>query len=536
MIEVKKYFRHPNKQYAGNPFIETFPYLSRDNIARILAATVECHEEERRHDKELRLQYIARLSSMVIPTDNQIDFALNVWNAILQSYVGRCNTEKAEDQFYRLCSSLISNEVPLQPNDAFGSHSYIVCIGTCGTGKSISLAALFSRLGKKLFYHPKLKAFQLLSITVIAPGNGKDSKTLARSVYKALFDVCVENGIPAPKLSAHASAAQFRETARDLAKMLNLGVLIIDEMQHVVRATTGPNEETMKFLTDFANDFKVRIVLIGTWKLAMLANSEDRMVRRLVSPENTFFKRAQSVEEFRPFLDALFNIQYTHRFSILTDEIANAFYSESQGIADCAVKLLMLCQYEAIWSGDEEITESLVKDVAETHLSLLFPMVSRLREGISETDRIFYDTEPTDFMEYLAALEAEQALRSASKATSGSSVASAVKTDAVKKALMASGLASAQTALQVSTKVVAENPAGSVAEHLTAALKPALAKRSPRITAATKVTKKKDDYFGELDGADFRKIAYEAWRSNVAIGDRFGDMSLIAVATDDLLL
>jgi hypothetical protein len=181
--EVTRYFDHPNVDFKGNPLAEFMPYLDHDRMRAMLTCPVSYHEEEPGHDDDLRIQYIARVKEFFYPTDQQISFAVKVWNAVLQGYKKRNpNRTSADDIFYDLCGQLESEVGYVSaPNDRLGCQTYIVLLGTPGGGKTRTLMALFGRL-PKILYHRLFGIFQVPAVFISSPGKGADSKTLPFSI------------------------------------------------------------------------------------------------------------------------------------------------------------------------------------------------------------------------------------------------------------------------------------------------------------------------------------------------------------------
>ncbi|WP_431288791.1 TniB family NTP-binding protein [Roseateles chitinivorans] len=533
--EILRYYDHPNVDFKGNPLAEFMPYLDHQRMRAMLTCPINFHEVERDHSDDLRIQYVSRIKEFFHPTDQQVSFAVKVWNSLLQSLKQR-NPKKAsaDDAFYDLCGQLES-EVGYRPspNDKISCQTYIVLLGTPGVGKTRLLMVLFGRL-PRILYHPLHEVFQVPAVIISSPGKGTDSKTLPFSIYSTLYELAVAAGLPAPRVTLVSSVKAISNAAISLANMLNLGVVIIDEMQHILRGTEGADNAVMKLVTDFVNEFPAPIVAVGTWQAAQIAQLEFRLGRRSVSLESAQFRRLRPGKEFTELIVELFKYQFLLHRAEATPEIVDEFYFHTQGIHDLVVKLYIICQVTAIDNGTELITVELIRECAEKHFSLVATPIRMMREGAKENDPILYDLEPDDLNKYLDLICIEAEMRASNRSRKGLSIAKLLAKVQLARSLYEGGFATQDTAATVAEAVVNRKPKASPAEHLIAALEPTV-KKSPRITASTKFNPALDAQFEEMDEDDLRRIAYKARRSGEAVAQAFRERGLLPSRVDELL-
>ncbi len=65
-----------------------------------------------------------------------------------------------------------------------------------------------------------------------------------------------------------------------LAMNHSLGLLVIDEIQHLSLAKSGGSEKMLNFFVNLVNTIGVPVVLIGTMKALSVLQSEFRQARR----------------------------------------------------------------------------------------------------------------------------------------------------------------------------------------------------------------------------------------------------------------
>ena len=531
MIEITKYYPHPNADFAGNKLVEFMPHLTQERMARLLSSPIHCTDEERTHDPNLRLQYLLRYKHYFMPRDQQTTTAMQLWDAVLASLAARNpEADGAEDKLLAMCAVLEDDTKSLGTNRSAELPSCILIMGTPGTGKSLTVKSLLTRLPTEVMYHPEIDAYQLVGVFVNAPG-GRDNKTLAITIYDTLHKAAVESGLRIPHIAANASIGVIRLAVRELVRRLNVGFICVDELQHSVRGSSGLDNETMRFLTDIINDLPIPIVLIGTWQVAAILAAELRLSRRGTSPESHRARRMANDAEYETFLKGLFS------FSVLTEPFTlnplfiETFYKHTQGIADLNIKLMMLAQATAIRCGSETLTPTLVEEVALEHFGLVATAVRMMREGVKENDPLLWDLEPVNFEEYMEALVAKATLELTAKKSGVSSLA-AIRRH-IKEALKGANLASEKTAEVIATAAVDGNPERSVAQHLVSVLSAAQT-QGPKPTKSAKRQATVDAQFDALADEDLRKIVYLAQRAKVDPADALEGAGYYSILTDDV--
>ncbi len=101
------------------------------------------------------------------------------------------------------------------------------------------------------------------------------------------------------------------------------------------------------------------------------------------------------------FVQQMWQFQWTAGYTVLTDEIYEALYFETQGIIDLVVKLFKMVQWRAIAEGEEEIiTVELIHEVAEEGLYLVKPMLDAIRSGDTDWMKKYKDIAPLSTVEY----------------------------------------------------------------------------------------------------------------------------------------
>ena len=478
---------------------------------------------ERQHPAELRIQYVLRLLDYFLPLMHQVEFCAKVWSLICFGYRSRNPLRKeSPDAFSRTMQQISDRRVaPSSMSSAIAEMLGGLLLGTPGTGKTTSVTALLSRLGPGLLHH-KIhgELYQLLYLKVEAPKNGSE-KAIAQEIFTKLRAAALETGLPMPYRTGKMpkSVAELTAAINELASKLNLGILVLDELQHLYRGKDGHDNEAMKFLTSVINRLGIPILLIGTWECYGLLGLEVRIARRATGAADAQFRRMQNDEEWPMFLDALFSHQFTRKPVELTPEISEKFYFHTQGIQDLAVKLLVMSQIDAILDETEELTASSIEASANRHLNLMANILRMLRSGRRDDDPTLWDLEPADLNGYIKEFSAKantRLRRRIDRATFNAAKRAGV-VDAVASSLIATGEVGNDEAVTLATAAARDAPDATASNLLATVLKESDA-NVPRPTKAKSSKRQKEvaDAILALKDEDLRKVLFLATREEVS--------------------
>ncbi len=173
-----------------------------------------------------------------------------------------------------------------------------------------------------------------------------------------------------------------------LANAHALGLLVIDEIQHLSRSKSGGSQEMLNFFVTMVNTIGVPIMLIGTPKAREIFEADFRSARRGAGFGAIFWEplpeyiNNQLNPEWVAFTDNLWKQQLlSQRDEFLSDDIRHVWYDLSQGIIDIVVKLFILAQLRAIATNKERITSKLLRQIYNEELKPVHPMLDALRSG-----------------------------------------------------------------------------------------------------------------------------------------------------------
>ncbi|MFA0809717.1 ATP-binding protein [Microbulbifer epialgicus] len=373
-------------EYSENPLISALPQImSPIEVAKALSKRPHYQAEELNLPCHIRTHAINRLTrDFFVPQTNHILIEQKLSKLIRCSYLNR-NPEKAT--FKRKLNSvrdLVQKEdlTTYIHDQADSPASSITIAGISGAGKSTTTNLVLNTY-PRVIYHPKYHMLQVPWLKVDCPHDG------------SLSDFCLSFFIAlgrrlnidyrAKYTSGRPTIGKMMADVADLCLIHAVGLVVIDEFQHMSLAKSGGEKKMINFLVTLVNVVEVSVVLIGTPKALRLFASEFRQARRASGDGSVVWDRLPKDESWEDFLEELWPYQWLYRIVERSEPLTNKLYELSQGIPDIVVKLFCLAQSRAILLADtpqeEALSPGLLTQVFEDEFSIVKPMLDALRSG-----------------------------------------------------------------------------------------------------------------------------------------------------------
>lgn len=413
-----------NEEFRNNPFIEALPPENYDvnEVIEKMAYYPKYFEGERELDVNYRMNCVSRLYRYFQPLDKHLLIENTFSQMIRSGYVCRnpITTSQAE-ALQKGYLSVKTNKKFEYSFEKFNSVHGFSIIGVSGIGKTTAIEKVLS-LYPQIIIHSNYKdilpsVYQVVYIKLDCPFDGS-LKALCYSFFQEMDRLLGTNYTYLYGKSKFSIDNMMLHMSQ-LARLHGLGVLVLDEIQHLSLAKSGGAEKVLNFLVTLTNTLKVPVLLIGTMKSLSVLQQDFRQARRGAGQGNIMWERMQKDAMWNLLMEGMWKYQWTKNVIPFSEEIGDVLYDESQGIIDIAIKLYAMAQYKAISSRKENITTKLIRDVAKDSLSLIKPMIEALRNGkISEIAR-FDDIRPFDiapfYNQQMKELELQQAILDSKK-------------------------------------------------------------------------------------------------------------------------
>ena len=402
-------YRHQTfPDYRGNPFIEALPEeMDTETAIEMMSEDVLFNENERKQDVQYRMQCISRLFRYFQPIEHHVDIERRISRCIRQGYLNRSPLKKG------YAETLLSGYEAQYNPEGFQSIKSgfkptsigFTIIGMSGVGKSTAverILELYPQVIRHTRYNERnLSVTQITWIKLDCPHDGS-IKSLCYQFFDAI-DRILETGY-LNKHKGRGTIDILRIHMAQLASLYSIGVLVIDEIQHLSLANGGGSEKMLNFLVTLVNTIGIPIVLIGTTKAKAIVQSAFRQARRSSGQQgDLLWDRMKKDVSWDIMVASMWKYQWTKHEVALTQSMKDALYDESQGIIDIAIKLYAMVQMRAIATSVESFTAKDFKVVASEKLSLVKPMLDALRSGDRRKIEKFEDISPISIDDYLTA-------------------------------------------------------------------------------------------------------------------------------------
>jgi len=386
--------------YQRNPLIEALsPIWSKQEVIDLLQHYPDYQEEYRTWAVELRLHLIRRVLKFFEVLPRHIDLEQRISCTLRTGYEARnpCGPEvwhNIRDKIEALKSQLSPQQevgaedilatTSLQGDPEMAATGFAF-VGISGIGKTTSLNKILACYPQVIIhsrYHDEdFNHVQIVWIKLQCPFDGS-CKGLCLNFFQALDSLLGTHYYENYGRRGRATVDEMLPNMARVSLLHSIGILVIDEIQHLSEAKSGGARRMLNFLVQLVNTVGMPVIPVGTYKAIPILGSEFRQARRSAGQGDLFWYAMQEDETWQLFLESLWMYQYTKTPCPLTPELSHTLYDVSQGITDLAVKVYMLAQIRAITRGDDEsITEALIRSVAYDSLRLANPILEALRFG-----------------------------------------------------------------------------------------------------------------------------------------------------------
>ena len=390
-------------EYMGNPLIEALPPIFSYEISEeLLHLYPDYNPKERELDAHYRYHCVQRLFKYFQPLGKHLDIEQRISRVIRQGYISRnpLMPEYASDmqKIYKMIKqgNYKFDNCELSPTTSSG----FTIIGFSGVGKTKTVERILA-LYPQIIVHSEYKQqdinqYQLVWLKLDCPFDGS-VKGLCANFFQEIDRLLGDNTYNKFASGRNTTTDTMIPRMAQIARRHSLGVLVIDEIQHLSVAKSGGQEKMLNFFVTLVNTIGIPVILIGTSKALPILQGEFRQAKRGSGQQgDVIWENMANNEHWELLLEGMWQYQWTKRECELTKELKDVLYDESQGIIDIAVKLYAMAQIRAIATGKEIITPAIIKQVAEDNLKLIRPMLSALKSGNKREIAKYGDIMPID--------------------------------------------------------------------------------------------------------------------------------------------
>jgi hypothetical protein len=393
--------------YKNNPLIEALPPIwSSDEVVDMLSHNVDRHDGERQFDEHYRVHCVQQLFQYFQPLREHVAIERHLSISIRQGYLHRSPLSP------EYASSLVQGQEAIKARKHFSelkafrpTSAGFTIIGLSGVGKTsavTNILGLYPQVIEHSSYHGiPLVLKQVVWLKLDCPHDGS-VKGLCMGFFEAIDRVVGTNYFEANSRRGGTIDILMIRMAQ-AARLHCLGVLVIDEIQHLSLAKSGGSEKMLNFFVTLVNTIGIPVVIIGTSRAKAILQGDFRQARRSSGLGSLIWDKMKNDAAWDIFVLSMWENQWTKNIVPLTDDVKDALYHESQGIVDIAIKLYAMVQIRAIVLGKETFGKSDFHDAAAECFWSVKPMLDALRSGDSKRIEAYGDITPVNIDDYLMA-------------------------------------------------------------------------------------------------------------------------------------
>ncbi|WP_160679332.1 AAA family ATPase [Clostridium sp. C8-1-8] len=391
-VERASYKEQQLEEYMGNPFIEALPpiFFEEEVMDRF---TIEptISNEDRIKPSNLRYHIIKRAKNFVQPLPIHFVVERRLSTLLRRGYLARNPLDKSFLERLKILNQIraeASEDAVLEDSMRHirSTADSLAIIGISGIGKTTAIERLLL-MYPQIIKHEEYKGSnfsrtQIVWLKIDCPHDGSLA-TLCKSFFKAIDDLLGTRYLDKFGYSNRVTSSMMLHMTT-LASMYGIGVLVIDEIQHLLKAK-DEKEEMLNFFVTLSNTIGIPTVLIGTNNAQKIFKGNFRQARRAASEGAIMWDRmTKDSAEWNFFLETLWDFQCLREKTELTEELKDTFYDEAQGITAVAVNLFILAQERAISEDKEKISRELLRVTSKEDLHMIQPMLKALRTNNEE--------------------------------------------------------------------------------------------------------------------------------------------------------
>jgi len=393
IFEEAQYKDQELSEYENNPYIEALPPIwDDDDIMGRFMVSPKITETEKSKESNIRYHVLKRIKNFIQPLPIHFELERRLSALIRRGYLARNPLDKTFLEKIRKIHELREDqeksfkEIDEHLDFIRSTADSLSIIGISGIGKTTAIERLllmYPQVIKHDIYKENyFNRTQIVWLKIDCPYDGSLS-TLCKSFFKAIDDILGTRYLEKyGYLNRVTSTMLLHMTS--LAVMYGIGVLVIDEIQHLLHAKND-QEDMLNFFVTLSNTVGIPMVLIGTSKAQALFKGNFRQARRAASDGSIIWDRmSKDSEEWDFFIESLWLLQCLKTNTELTEELKETFYTECLGITSVAVNLFILVQERILFDEDntsEIITSSIIKKTAKEDMKIIQPMLNAIRKN-----------------------------------------------------------------------------------------------------------------------------------------------------------
>ncbi|MFT6909808.1 MAG: nucleoside-triphosphatase THEP1 [Oleiphilaceae bacterium] len=380
--------------YQNNPLILALPNrVEANRFKHALSKSVIPRDVCHLSDGD-RVGYIKDLRKTRIITTEHLDLYNEIYDALSHGYVDR-NPNRPEVVAWSY--DIADNTIPLDDIDmphldalsAQTTADNLFITGFSGNGKSTITELMLMKLLPMAIDQHHWKGFdepQVVFIKVDMPDNASRAaliyqilQELERILAKTSFGKANYAKACKTKSGSYRSIAEMEDILFTALNRHHVGLLIIDEFQNLQVASLLFRAEMLQFFDALSNQLTIPNIKIGTPDTILLFDTKGRHKRRIGLILEIM--RFAGKKDWDRAMKAIFGFQPINRPIERNEKVEALLKDLTAGVPSILMALWEGCLIEAVKTGSETITQTLIKRVFKKRFPLMRSVTRNINKG-----------------------------------------------------------------------------------------------------------------------------------------------------------
>lgn len=340
------------------------PMLSGYALEQALAILPEYNPAIVNENEAMRLIALSDLYKVYVPNQMSKEIYCKLYLALLRSFQKK-QSKLAIQQYMENYKAVKQQDY----NGIIGGSDSFTVIGASGIGKSSAISRAVQLLTKEDVIEVDKPYSKIIPCVLVQTPFDSSIKGLLFEILRVV-DEKLGSKYYANALRARSSTDMLIGAVSQVA-LNHIGLLIVDEIQHVVNHKNG--KSLIGCLTQLINNTGISICMVGTPESASFFVQAMQLARRSLGLQYDVMEYS---EEFQRICEILYRYQYVKNTTQIDTATIRWLYEHSQGNISTVVSLIHDAQELSILDGSETLNLDTLRSAYNNRLRMLHSYIA----------------------------------------------------------------------------------------------------------------------------------------------------------------
>ena len=340
------------------------PMLSGSALEQALTILPEYDPAIVSENEAMRLMALSDLYKVYVPNQMSKEIYCKLYLALLRS-LQKKQSKLAIQQYMENYKAVKQQDY----NGIIGGSDSFTVIGASGIGKSSAISRAVQLLTKEEVIEVDKPYSKIIPCVLVQTPFDSSIKGLLFEILRVV-DEKLGSKYYANALRARSSTDMLIGAVSQVA-LNHIGLLIVDEIQHVVNHKNG--KSLIGCLTQLINNTGISICMVGTPESASFFVQAMQLARRSLGLQYDVMEYS---EEFQRICEILYRYQYVKNTTQIDTATIRWLYEHSQGNISTVVSLIHDAQELSILDGSETLNLDTLRSAYNNRLRMLHSYIA----------------------------------------------------------------------------------------------------------------------------------------------------------------